>query len=249
MCGGCGWDKGEYACTTWVADAVRSGSGSDTAAGGAAAAAQLAEALQRSGLQVVELAMGGIDGPSCARLAEALRGNSTVRELDLGWNTVGDGGAKALASMLPHTALSSLDLRANDISDAAADELGTGVAATASLVELRLGGNPRLSPDAIERLGGAVAANCARTLCLTCGEVGHPMGSDDCKLLGDSAAAATAADSGVATLAGALLGAPPGGPLGAGGPPPPPAGGFATGAKPPPVGSFATSAVGGFALR
>ena len=47
MCGGCGWNKGEYSCATWVADAVRD----------AAEAAQLGEALKKSGLTAVKLAM------------------------------------------------------------------------------------------------------------------------------------------------------------------------------------------------
>ena len=192
MCGGCGWNKGEYACTTWVADAVLQ----RPAAGGASEAelaAQLGGALRRSGLTVVELAMGGVDGADCARLAEALRAEpgsaaAAVRVLDLGWNAVGDGGAAALAGAMPHTALSSLDLRANGLTDACAEALAEAVAATPSLVELRLTGN-KLSPASAERLAVAVAANCANALCLTCGELGHATGAPSCAL---AAAAATA---------------------------------------------------------
>ena len=64
MCGGCGWSAGEYTCATWLSDAVLSA---------ATDPATLATALRQSALATAELAMMGIDGASCERLAAAMR--------------------------------------------------------------------------------------------------------------------------------------------------------------------------------
>lgn len=203
MCGGCGWRKGEYSCTTWVMDAlttIRTPPATAQAASQAGeagketkrvvevmAAAALGAAIEQSGLVSLELSMGGVDGSACERLAAALRGNGTVHTLNLGWNALSDGGARTLAAVLPSMPrLAHLDLRGCGLSDiggtalaGALEESQGGVGdGVGPLITLQLGGNPGLSEALLERLSALVAQNRAAAVCLRCGDLGH-LATDD----------------------------------------------------------------------
>lgn len=99
MCGGCGWNVGVY--DSWCADTLR----------GHGNAANLAAALSKSNVAVLDLDMAGLNAAAATTLAAALRGNRSVTSINMGWNAVGDEGAAALADALPGAAVGSIDLR------------------------------------------------------------------------------------------------------------------------------------------
>jgi Ran GTPase-activating protein (RanGAP) involved in mRNA processing and transport len=90
---------------------------------------------------LTELALGGNEvGPEGAyALADALRGNETLRVLDLGENNIGDPGAGALGrGLCENRALTSLDLGWNSIRESGAQSLAAALRENATLQTLDL---------------------------------------------------------------------------------------------------------------
>eukprot|EP01051_Picozoa_sp_SAG22_P012303 SAG22_NODE_1265_length_4958_cov_61.157440_1_plen_208_part_00 len=161
MCGGCGWNTGVY--ESWCADTLR----------GLGDSQQLAAALEKTNVAVLDLDMAGLNAAAAATLAGALQGNRSVTTINLGWNCIGDDGAAALAAALPGAAVRSIDLRANKIGPDGAAALLALVQASPQLHELRLSGNAGAGEEVLSAISAATAANQAAQLCPQCGEAGH----------------------------------------------------------------------------
>ncbi|KAG0375797.1 hypothetical protein BGX24_008647 [Mortierella sp. AD032] len=90
----------------------------------------------------LELATGFIEGKEFARLAEALKTNSTLTTLDLKHNSIGDNGAKTLAEALKtNSTLTTLYLQGNSIGDSGAQALAEALKSNSTLNTLDLQGN------------------------------------------------------------------------------------------------------------
>ncbi|KFH68943.1 hypothetical protein, variant [Podila verticillata NRRL 6337] len=86
-----------------------------------------------------ELATGSMGGKEFARLAEALKNNSTLTTLDLRGNSIGDNGAQALSETLKtNSTLTTLDLRGNSIGDNGAQALSKTLKTNSTLTILDL---------------------------------------------------------------------------------------------------------------
>jgi Leucine-rich repeat (LRR) protein len=93
----------------------------------------------RNNNNILNLRLLGISDDDVTELADWLRDNTIIQELDLGYNKIGDAGARALAEMLEHnTIIQELDLSVNEIGDAGAIAL----AYNTTLRELILYENP-----------------------------------------------------------------------------------------------------------
>lgn len=102
----------------------------------------------------------GVDGPMGAKdLAIALRGNATLRHLDLEANCIGRDGASALAHALKtNSALQLLNLRNNSIFDGGASELAEALEVNHTLLNLNLRYN-EIGPEGAKHLGEALQMN------------------------------------------------------------------------------------------
>ena len=66
-------------------------------------ALQLAEALKgNTSMKVLDIAANNIGPEGIKVLLEALRGNNTLRNLELGYNPIGEEGAKHLADVVKY---------------------------------------------------------------------------------------------------------------------------------------------------
>ncbi|XP_038656835.1 NACHT, LRR and PYD domains-containing protein 3-like [Scyliorhinus canicula] len=78
---------------------------------------------------------------SCAQdLTSALSANWTLKDLELGWNKLGDSGVKLLSEALrnPECKIRKLELYENDLSDCGAKDLASALRTKLSLVHLNL---------------------------------------------------------------------------------------------------------------
>ncbi|KAL0251524.1 hypothetical protein GEMRC1_000737 [Eukaryota sp. GEM-RC1] len=115
---------------------------------GDAGAKSLAEALKvNTTLVELDVKGNGILDEGAIALAEALKVNSTLIEMDLGWNSIGNEGAFALAEALHlNSTISVLNLFDNAICDEGAIALTQSLRVNSSITELYLWYN-HLSPD------------------------------------------------------------------------------------------------------
>ncbi|KAM9607669.1 protein NLRC5 isoform 2-T5 [Trichechus inunguis] len=98
-------------------------------------------------LQRLTLSGNGID--DCCQLSEALRDATSLQELDLSHNQLGDAGAQLLAAVLPGLPeLRKLDLTANSISPVGGVQLANSLSFCRHLEDLRLGYNALGDPTA-----------------------------------------------------------------------------------------------------
>ncbi|GBF88565.1 hypothetical protein Rsub_01280 [Raphidocelis subcapitata] len=142
-------------CSMGVLDASQNALGDDFAA--ALAAAGLVGSAR---LAVLDLSENAITCVGAAHLAAALESAAAdrcaLRQLDLGFNAVGDAGAAALARALPAVAsLAALELESNAVGDDGALALAEAVRMAPSLQRLNLNFN-RLSGRAVAGLADAL---------------------------------------------------------------------------------------------
>lgn len=89
----------------------------------------------------LDLSSCALESPGCAQIADVVR-SKTLTELNLANNNIDDGGADAMAKVLPHTArLTSLDLSMNLISIGGAAIIMEAVQLCPKLSGLSLHGN------------------------------------------------------------------------------------------------------------
>jgi hypothetical protein len=103
----------------------------------------LAEVLKtNSCLTELDLGMNNIGAAGAAALGEALETNSTLKQLDLGDNQIGDAGAIALGECLKtNSTLDHLELGDNQIGDAGATALGEALETNSTLMLLEIHAN------------------------------------------------------------------------------------------------------------
>jgi hypothetical protein len=95
-------------------------------------------------------------------LANMIRHNSSLRNLDLQHCGIGDAGAAALGAALPASiVLTTLHLQHNRITSAGAEALARGVHANRGRVRVNLGGNSGVSKEAIALVRWAGCRRCA----------------------------------------------------------------------------------------
>ena len=86
-------------------------------------------------------------------MAEALKVNSALQELNILFNNISDEGAEALAEALRvNTALQELNLGFNDISGKGAKVLAEAMKVNSALKELKLDGNSKISSNVIQQI-------------------------------------------------------------------------------------------------
>ena len=101
----------------------------------------------------------GLGDAHVVALAKALKGNTTLKRLDLGLNSIGTEGAKALAVLLKDdTSLTNLDLWNNNIGDDGADALAEALKINKTLSTLVVSQND-ISTDAANNLKDAAKLN------------------------------------------------------------------------------------------
>jgi Ran GTPase-activating protein (RanGAP) involved in mRNA processing and transport len=125
-----------------------------------AAALSAAGLIGSARLAVLDLSENSITCVGAAHLAAALEAAAddrcALRQLDLGFNRVGDAGAAALARAVPAVAsLASLELESNEVGDDGALALAEAVRMAPSLQRLNLNFN-RLSGRAVAGLADAL---------------------------------------------------------------------------------------------
>eukprot|EP00900_Chrysochromulina_parva_P006822 jgi/Chrpa1/16140/Chrysochromulina_OHIO_Genome00021933-RA len=110
---------------------------------GADGARALAASLERkTTLKELNLSMNGIGDDGARALATSLERNMTLETLDLRRSGIGADGARALAASLERNkTLETLDLRRNDIGDDGARALAASLEKNTTLVKLGLAGN------------------------------------------------------------------------------------------------------------
>ena len=104
---------------------------------------RLAEALKdNTTLKEINFRYHGIEGDGVKALASALENNTTLKRIDLRGNPIGDEGAKALASALEkNTALEEISLHGCAIESAGAKDLASAIEGSKSLKSLDLHSN------------------------------------------------------------------------------------------------------------
>ena len=104
---------------------------------------RLATALVgNSTLTYLDLGDNSIGAEGARALAEMLPGNATLTTLYLGWNSIGPEGARALAELLPgNSTLKALDLYGNSIGAEGARALAEMLAGNSTLTTLDLSDN------------------------------------------------------------------------------------------------------------
>ncbi len=92
-------------------------------------------------------------------IAEALKVNTTVAELNLGWNKMGVAGAQAIGEALKvNTAVTELYLYSNQIGDAGAQAIGEALKVNTTVTELKLDDN-EIGDDGARAIGEALGFN------------------------------------------------------------------------------------------
>lgn len=122
----------------------------------------LARALKgNQTLKILDLTGAGIGAEGAVALAAALSG-SEVEELDLTLNSIGDKGAEALAAALPGSKVKSLWCTACQIGNKGAAAVAAALP-TSKVKELGLQGN-EVCADGVEALAGALQGSQLKTL-------------------------------------------------------------------------------------
>ena len=137
----------------------------------AAAAAVLAEAIKRnSTLTELNLRLNGIYDAGATALAEALKTNTTLTMLDLTENfEISDLGATALAEAIQtNSTLAGLNLSKNEIEDAGATALAKALQKNSNLRVLNLSDNS-IGDTGAAALAEAIQTNSTLTLLKLCG--------------------------------------------------------------------------------
>jgi Ran GTPase-activating protein (RanGAP) involved in mRNA processing and transport len=93
-------------------------------------------------------------------------GGAHLSQLDLGFNTLADRAAAALAALLPSTPLFALELEGNAISNAGAATLASALRGSTSLQRLNLNGNRLSGGSALARLSEALRGTPGMALCM-----------------------------------------------------------------------------------
>mmetsp|Transcript_28243 Transcript_28243/g.76536 ORF Transcript_28243/g.76536 Transcript_28243/m.76536 type:complete len:687 (-) Transcript_28243:1144-3204(-) len=107
-----------------------------------------------SALEVLSLKGCRITEIDAASISEGLRGNTTLRRLNLDNNQIGDFGLREIASVLPHNTLTSLSANDNNITD-----LGMGSKGLSRVTELHLMNNHITDRGALELAKDLVDCN------------------------------------------------------------------------------------------
>ena len=99
-----------------------------------------------SSLQVLDLGYNSITDEGAEALAAGLKANSSLQVLDLGYNEITDEGAEALAAGLKaNSSLQQLDLKFNKITDKGGETLAARLKASSSLKQLSWVGHINLT--------------------------------------------------------------------------------------------------------
>ncbi|XP_072892381.1 NACHT, LRR and PYD domains-containing protein 14-like isoform X3 [Hemitrygon akajei] len=121
-------------------------------------------------IQTLRLNNNGLTASSAKSLAEVFRRNDSLKELDLGHNTLGDSGIKRLSSALRESDCPVQDLRVNDngLTASCSEDLASALRATPSLTRLEVGNN-NLGDSGVKTLSTALKdPNCKmQKLCLS----------------------------------------------------------------------------------
>ncbi|XP_078504491.1 NACHT, LRR and PYD domains-containing protein 3-like [Lissotriton helveticus] len=112
---------------------------------GDAGASLICDSLMHTDTRLQKICLRGcwITAASCAALATALRSNSSLLELDLGHNKLGDAGVSLICDALKHpdTRLQKISLQLCEITGASSAALATALRSNRSLLELGLSRN------------------------------------------------------------------------------------------------------------
>jgi len=142
----------------------------------------IANALkENTNLKTLELGWNQLFKEGCKELANALKVNKSLTRLMIGFNAVGNEGCEALATVLKHdnTTLTDLNLAFNDIQSAGVSAIAQTLLCNKSLLRLDLSSN-LIGTEGIQTLAEAMAVNQTLTsLNLKC----TGMTCDSCKLL------------------------------------------------------------------
>ena len=109
---------------------------------GRAAAAETAAAAEEAGLKKLSIYRVGLTDDACIAMMPRLGSNSCLTELSLGYNAIGDAGAKAIGGMLRNNnVLKKLLLHQNRIGNEGAEALALALWDNATLDTLSLANN------------------------------------------------------------------------------------------------------------
>ena len=127
-------------------------------------AESLSQALKvNSSLSNLDLSVNFIGDPGAESLSQALKVNSSLTNLDLSCNGFGDLGAKSLSQALTvNSSLTNLDLRGNSIGHTGAESLSQALTVNFSLTNLDLRGNS-IGHTGAESLSQALTVNSSLT--------------------------------------------------------------------------------------
>jgi hypothetical protein len=103
----------------------------------------LVTSLREIMLEKLHISDNIIDGMGITAIAESLKKNSSLRELDLSYNSIGDIGVTALSTVLrhPNSALEKLDVKWNSIGEMGATVIADGLENNSTIKELALSSN------------------------------------------------------------------------------------------------------------
>ena len=120
----------------------------------------MARALEaNTTLTQLDLGRNSIGDEGATQVARALKANSTLTQLHLAENGIGAGGAMQVARALEaNTTLMQLNLAVNGIGDEGATQVARALEANTTLMELDLGGN-RISAACVRELAAAIGRN------------------------------------------------------------------------------------------
>ena len=131
-------------------------------------------------LTAVDLTNRGVSASDVMALKEMLRTSTALRSLKLGYNSLRDEGAYAVAAALENQAsLLALDLGFNDISDKGAGALGRSLGANCTLRTLYLSGN-LIGPYGASSLASGLSRNSTLDILYL---TGNSLGPDGASML------------------------------------------------------------------
>lgn len=108
-----------------------------------------------------------INDSGAAAIAEALKNNTALTFLNLGYNTIGDSGAAAIAEALKsNAALTELRLHSNNIGDSGAAALVEMLEINTAVTMLPLDNNNVMCSNHGTPHDGYIDIACARPCCL-----------------------------------------------------------------------------------